>query len=186
MGGDLPDKLLGVRDGFTRYFQRDFARPLSVSVVPRPQDEAATPLPLSDEEILELARRRAAALAEELGGRYTFYVGSELGLLTLEAAGEARCFVRGWTVVRGLGDEAWGSSGSLQLPQRLVEGLDRVQLPFAIPGRRRQGGMVSSLTDGLETRRQATALATFYALSTLLYGTIERRPAAMGKSGGVP
>ncbi len=175
VGGDTPDKLLGVRDGFRRYFRRGFDRPVSVSVVPRSQDEATTPLPLADDEILELARDRATALAEELGERFTFYVGSEAGLLIFDAAGESRCFVRSWTVIRGLGDEAWGSSGSLQLPQPLVEGLDRDQLPFAVPGRRREGGMVSSLTSGLETRREATSLATFHALSSLLYGVLERR-----------
>ena len=36
--------------------------------------------------------------------------------------------------------------------------------------------MVSSLTGGLEQRRSATALATFHAVATLMYGVLENRP----------
>ncbi len=184
MGGDLPDKLLGVREGFRRYFtsaregleRSGLDWSVSVSVIPQPQDEAATPLPLSDTTTLELARSRARELAEQGGDRYAFYVGTEAGLLDLEIEGRHRYFVRSWTVVIGLGDEAWGSSGSVQLPAQLIDGLDGADIPFAIPGRRRSGGMVSSLTRGGENRRSATSLATFHALSTLLYGWIESRP----------
>ena len=73
MGGDLPDKLLGVREGFRRYFtsaregleRSGLDWSVSVSVIPQPQDEAATPLPLSDTTTLELARSRARELAEQ-------------------------------------------------------------------------------------------------------------------------
>ncbi len=166
----MPDKLLGVRDSFLRYFHHE--RPVPVAVVPQPQDEARTPLPLSETEILELARSRALRLEQELGDKFAFYVGTEAGLSTVEAVGEVRSFVRSWTVIRGFGDESWGSSGSVQLPERLIRGLDGTELPFAVPGRRRSGGMVSSLTGGLETRRSTTALATFHALSTIMYGVI--------------
>ena len=135
VGGDVPDKLLGVREGFLRYFHQGLHRPVSVSVSPQALDETATPLPLTDVEILELARARAAELERRLGDGYAFYVGSEAGLLTFEAGSESRNFVRNWTVVRGLGDEAWGTSGSVQLPERLIRGLDEADLPFAIPGR---------------------------------------------------
>lgn len=182
VGGDAADKLLGVRDGFVRYFQHalsrpDLDKPLSVAVVPQPHGEARDALPLSDLEILELARSRAADLEDRLGGQYAFCVGSESGLLTVEAGSDTRWLVRTWTVIRGLGDETWGSSGSIQLPQSLVRGLDEAELPFAIPGRRRRGGMVGSLTGGAASRRQATAEATFHALATMLYGVLEsRRP----------
>jgi hypothetical protein len=73
--------------------------------------------------------------------------------------------------------EAWGASGSVQLPDRLVAGLDGAQIPFAVPGTRRAGGMISSLTGGLENRRRATAQSTFHALSTLFYGVLESRRA---------
>ncbi len=175
VGSDVPDKLLGVRDGFLRYFRDGLERPVPVAVIPQPQDEAATPLPLTDSEILGLSQRRARALREAVGGAYDFYVGSESGLLTFEAEGETHRFVRSWTVVLGLGDEAWGSSGSVQLPELLLHGLDEEDLPLAVPGTRRSGGMVSSLTGGLETRRSATALATLHAISTLMYGLIEGR-----------
>ncbi len=190
MASDLPDKLLGVRDGFVRYFHHGLHRPVPVSVLPQPVDAGETLPPLSDGEVLELARRSATLLEEQLGtGRpdptFAFYVGSETGLLTFggpastaaEDGDEPRYFVRTWTVVRGLEDEAWGSSGSVQLPRHLIRGLDSEDLPFAVPGRRRSGGMASSLTGGLETRRSATALATFHAVASIMYGLIENRSA---------
>ncbi len=190
MGSDLPDKLLGVRDGFVRYFHHGLHRPVPVSVLPQPVDAGETLPPLSDGEVLELARRNAALLEEQAdSGRpdpdFAFYVGSETGLLTCdgpasaaaEDGDEPRYFVRTWTVVRGLEDEAWGSSGSVQLPRHLIRGLDSEDLPFAVPGRRRSGGMASSLTGGLETRRSATALATFHAVASIMYGLIENRSA---------
>ncbi len=176
VGGDLPDKLLGVRDGFVRYFHHGLEKSVPVSVMPQPQDEARTPLPIADEDILALARRRAHDLQRAHGNTFAFYAGSEAGLLLFEGDGQSRYFVRNWTVVLGLDEEAWGSSGSVQLPQRLIQGLDREDLPFAVPGTRRSGGMVSSLTGAVETRRSATALATFHALSTLMYGRLESHP----------
>ena len=37
VGSDLPDKLLGVRDGFVRYFHHGLQRPVPVAVVPQPE-----------------------------------------------------------------------------------------------------------------------------------------------------
>ncbi len=176
VGGDLPDKLLGVRDGFVRYFHHGLERSVPVSVMPQPLDESRTPLPVSDADILALARRRALELKRLYRDAFTFHVGTEAGLLRFESDGLARYFVRSWAVVLGLDEETWGSSGSVQLPQRLIQGLDHEDLPFAVPGTRRSGGMVSSLTGALETRRSATALATFHALSTLMYGRLESHP----------
>ena len=176
VAGEAPDKLLGVRDAFVRYFREGLEKPLPVAVIPHRLDESKAPLPLSDADILALARSRARDLARRHGEVFAFYVGSEAGLLLFEAAGQRRYFVRTWTTVLGLGEEAWGSSGSVQLPERLIDGLDQSDLPFAIPGTRRSGGMVSSLTGGLDTRRRATEVATLNALATLLYGRLEARP----------
>lgn len=197
VAGNLPDKLLGVRDGFLRYFRERTTRFGPIHVVPHPQDEAHVPLPLEDLEILELARRRAHDLRSAEPEGHAFYVGSETGLLPVrledsgkpgtepDSQGEIRHIVRTWTVVLGLGDEAWGSSGSIQLPERLITGLDHEQLPFSVPGTRRSGGMMSSLTGGLETRRSATALATFLSLSTLTYGLHESRTVRRPRLGRV-
>ena len=149
---------------------------MPVSVTPWSVDEARTPLPISDNDILNLARDRALELKHERGDELAFCVGTEAGMLLFESAGEARYFVRSWTVVLALDEECWGSSGSVQLPQRLIQGLGRDDLPFVVPGTRRSGGMVSSLTGALETRRSATALATLHALSTLMYGRLESHP----------
>lgn len=176
MAGPTADKLLGVRDGFLRYFHDGLDRAVSVAVVPQAVDESAMGLPVSDEEVIHLARERAMALEESLAGNYHFYVATEGGIHSLEVDGRHCYFVRNWTVVRGLLGEAWGSSGSIQIPERIVAGLDSDQVPLAIPGTRRAGGMISSLTGGLETRRRAVAVSTLHAISTLCYGVIESRP----------
>jgi non-canonical (house-cleaning) NTP pyrophosphatase len=171
VGDDLPDKLLGVREGFLRYFDGlERATPMIFKPF-RQQHQARAALPLNDEEILQLACQRSRQLECEEAPDCGFFVASEAGLTTVCSGKETRHFVRTWTVVAALGNEAWGSSGSVQLP----EGLKDAEVSFAIPGRRRSGGMVSSLTSGGEHRRSATALATFHAVSTLMYGLIESR-----------
>ena len=170
------DKLLGVRDGFVRYFHEGLGRSIPVAVVPQVTGEDPLGLPLSDEATIKVAREKASQLRETFGSAYHFYVGSEGGLHSLEIENQAHYFVRAWTVVIGLAGEAWGGSGSVEIPQRLIEGLDDQQIPFAIPGTRRKGGMTSSLTGGLETRRVAVATATLHALASVLYGIIESHP----------
>ena len=172
----VPEKLLGVRDGFHRYFRQGMGRNLPIAVVPQKVGEDRLGLTLTDEETILLARSRAAQLREQLGKTYHFYVGAEGGLHSMEIDGKTHYFVRSWTVVIGLAGEAWGGSGSLEIPQRLIEGLDDQQIPFAIPGTRRKGGMTSSLTGGEETRRSAVAISTFHALSTVFYGILESHP----------
>jgi non-canonical (house-cleaning) NTP pyrophosphatase len=174
--GSSPDKQLGVRDGFLRYFHDGLGRKVSVAVVPQTVEEPPLGLLLSDEEVIRLTRQRAVDLETALADNYQFYVASEAGLHWIEVSGKLRYFVRYWTVVRGRMGEAWGSSGSIQLPERLVHGLDSEQIPFAVPGTRKRGGMISSLTGHLENRRGAIALSTLHAISTLFYGVIESRP----------
>ena len=176
MAGPAPDKLLGVRDGFLRYFHDGLDRAVSVAVVPQPVEEPAMGLPVSDEEVIGLLRERAMSLEKALVDNYHFYVATEGGLHSLDIDGRLCYFVRNWTVVRGLLGEAWGSSGSIQVPARIIEGLDSDQIPLAVPGTRRSGGMISSLTGGLETRRKAVAISTLHAISTLFYGVLESRP----------
>lgn len=175
MAGSTPDRLLGVRDAFIRYLHEGLRRPTSVAVVPHPGEEMPVGLPLTDEETMQVARRRAEDLRRELGDTYHFYVASEGGLEPLELGSQVRYFVRNWSVVISSFGEAWGSSGSVQLPERLVAGLSGEEIPTAVPGTRRRGGIISSLTGGLETRRRAVALSTLHALSTLFYGVLETR-----------
>ncbi|HYG60945.1 MAG TPA: DUF84 family protein [Thermoanaerobaculia bacterium] len=176
VAGHTPDKLLGVRDGLLRFFHDGLDRIVSVAVVPQTVEEAPVGLPFSDEEVLRLARQRVVELEKSLADTYHFYIATEGGIHSLEVDGKVCYFVRNWTVVRGLLGEAWGSSGSIQLPDRLVAGLDSDQVPFAVPGTRKSGGMISSLTGGLETRRRAIAVSTLHCISTLFYGVLESRP----------
>jgi hypothetical protein len=176
VAGHASDKLLGVRDGFLRFFHDGLDRPVSVVVVPQSVEEEPIGLLVSDEEVVREARRKVVALEGKLGGTYHFYIASEGGIESLEVDGSQRYLIRNWTVTRSPLGEAWGSSGAIQLPDRLVSGLDSAQIPFAVPGTRRSGGITSSLTGGLETRRKNIALSTFHALSTLFYGVLESRP----------
>jgi non-canonical (house-cleaning) NTP pyrophosphatase len=178
VAGPSPDKLLGVRDGFLRYFRDGFdrsGRSVSVAVVPQTIEEPPLGLLISDQEVIRLTRQRAIDLESALADNYHFYVASEAGLHSIEVEGKLRYFVRYWTVVRGPVGESWGSSGSIQLPERLVHGLDSEQIPFAVPGTRKRGGMISSLTGQLENRRTAIASSTVHAISSLFYGVIESR-----------
>lgn len=176
-----PDKLLGIRDGFIRYFHDALGRrDLPISVVPHQLGEKPIELPLTDEETIALARRQAVELRAKLGTDYHFCVGTEGGMHPVDVEGETHYFVRSWAVVIGLTGEAWGASGSVELPKRLIEGLDDQEIPFAIPGTRRKGGMISSLTRGLETRRSAVGEATFHALSSAFYGSLESHPLRRG------
>jgi len=169
-----PDKLLGVRDGFMRYFHEGFAREVPVAVVPQEGATDSHGLPVSDLSVIQNARERVRKLAERLGESYHFYVASEGGLHTVDLEETPLYFARNWTVIHGRIGEAVGGSGSVQLPERLIAGLNSEQIPLAVPGTRRRGGMISSLTGGLENRRRATMLSTVHALSTLFYGILER------------
>jgi non-canonical (house-cleaning) NTP pyrophosphatase len=176
VGSSASHKLLGVRDGFLRYFQEGLQRPIPVVIIPHGEVEVASCLPITDEEAIAAARQEAEALERQLGQAYHFYVASEGGLHSVEVEGKAHYFARTWTVIRAPVGEAWGGSGSIQLPDRLVDGIDDQRMPLAVPGRRRRGGMVASLTGGMETRRSAVATATMHALSTLFYGMLESHP----------
>lgn len=169
-------KLLGTRDGFLHYFREGLHRPVSIALVPHGEMEVDGCLPLSDEEAIAAARKEALDLERELEDAYHFYVGNEGGIHTVDLDGQVHYFVRCWTVIRCAVGEAWGGSGSVQLPDRLISGLDDRQMHLAIPGRRRAGGMVESLTGGLESRRSSVASATVHALSTLFFGMFESRP----------
>jgi non-canonical (house-cleaning) NTP pyrophosphatase len=176
VAGTASENLLGVRDAVLRYFHDGLDRTVSVAVVPQAVSEAPIGLPFTDEDILRLARQRVEELEAKLGGTYHFYIASESGIHALDVDGGPRYFIRYWTVIRGTLGEAWGSSGSVQLPDRIVAGLDQAQIPFAVPGTRRSGGIISSLTGGLESRRKAITTSTLHALSSLFYGILESRP----------
>jgi non-canonical (house-cleaning) NTP pyrophosphatase len=177
VAGTSSDALLGVRDAFIRFFHDGLDRTVSVAVVQQPVgDPPPIGLPFSDEETLHLARQRVKEMEERLKDTYHFYIATEGGLSAIEVDGTLRYFVRNWTVVRGVLGEAWGSSGSVQIPDRIVEGLDKTQIEFAVPGTRKSGGMLRSLTGGLETRRKAISQSTLLAISSLFYGILESRP----------
>ncbi len=162
-----------MREAFRRFFQDGLGRSMPVAVVPQEGEARAWGLSLSDEEAIDRARRAARELEEKLPGVYHFYLAAEGGLHSLEVDGKIHFFVRSWVVLRGVGGETFGSSGSLQLPSHLVDGLTADQVPSSLPGTRRSGGILNSLSGGLETRRSAIAAATVHALSTKFFGILE-------------
>jgi non-canonical (house-cleaning) NTP pyrophosphatase len=176
VAGNNPETLLGVRDAFLRYFHDGHDKIVSVAVVPQAVEPPPIGLPVSDEETLALANTYVREMRERLGNAYQFYIAAEGGIQEVMVEGSPRYFIRNWAVVHSPLGEAWGSSGSVQLPDRLIAGLDSAQIPFAIPGTRRGGGMIRSLTGGLETRRKAVCTSTLHAVSTLFYGVLESRP----------
>ena len=177
VAGATPDRLLGVRDGFLRYFTQALShQEVSVAVVPQPFEEVPTGLASGDREAIASARRQASLLKKRLGGVYHFYVASEAGLESLTVDGDERIFVRNWTVVLGPVGEAWGGSGAVEIPRQYVDSWESDEEgDVRVPGTRRGGGLISSLTGGLEDRRGAVTLSTLHAVSTLFYGILRSR-----------
>jgi hypothetical protein len=172
------DELLGVREGFRRFFHDAIDRPVPVVVVPQDLSPLASAggLAPDDASAVRQARRGVALLQERVGAQYQFFVANSAGIQTLEIDSEPRHFIRVWTVVRGPMGEAWAGSGSLQTPADLwLEPAGNLAEP-QVAGKRRRGGLLRDLTSGLETRRSAVALATTLALSSLLRGFLEVRP----------
>jgi non-canonical (house-cleaning) NTP pyrophosphatase len=168
----LPPELLGVRDAFHRYFRA--APRVPFALVPQAAEPTRLGLALSDEEAVERARRQVRGMQERLRGAYDFFVAVEGGLDRVVVDGEERYFVRSWTVITGSGGEAWGASGSLEIPSRALADLSGERL--AAWGTRRSGGLISSLTGGAETRRVAVAESTFHAVCSLFYGLFDGHP----------
>ena len=168
MGSGEPHKLLGCRQAFLRFFEEGLNRPISLAVVPHEEVEERSALPMSDEEAVRAARKAVSTLEERLGSDYHFYTGNEGTLHSVDLGDGPRVFVRSWTVIRSPVGEAWGGSGSIQLPPRLVEDLSGERRTLSIAGRR-SGGMIATLTGNLESRRSAVLQATTHALATLFH-----------------
>jgi non-canonical (house-cleaning) NTP pyrophosphatase len=175
-GPSDPQKLLGVRDGFLSFLAHRLSTPVPVIVVPQDQGAKGLGLPLSDEETAKLASERCSALQNRLHGQYPFFVASEGGLDAMDFGERHGLFIRYWTAVATPLGEALGAGSTVQLPGRIIDGLADNEVLAAVPGSRRQGGMLGSLTAGRETQRRAVAAGTFNALSTLFYGMLEEGP----------
>ena len=176
VAGPGPNRLLGIRDGFAAYFGHHLDGNAPVIVVPQEVEDGRAGLTVTDETTLALARDRARTLAKTLGDAYPFYAASEGGLQSLEMEGQLHSFVRSWTVIVSPLGEAYGGSGSVQLPPDILGGRRGEEIPLAVPGTRRRGGLVKALTGGLETRRTVIAEATRNALATLFFEVFDGSP----------
>jgi hypothetical protein len=175
VAGTAADELLGVREGFRRFFHDGLGRPAPVAIVGQERERPLGGIAGSDREAIAAARAAAHALAGRLGETYRFYVASEACIENLAVEEGGRFVLRSWTAILGPPGEALGASGSFELPSVLAGGLSGAEIASSIPGTRRGGGMISQFTGGLESRRSAVALATLGALSTLFFGVLDRR-----------
>lgn len=174
-----PDLLLGVRDGFRRYFHQGLGTKVPIALSGHKVEQPASGLPLGDNKTVALARSHVRELENLLGLQFQFYVSSHGGVESLEVSGRFSYLLRSWTVISSPLGEAWGSSGSIELPLELFEQKSEAVRPTSwVIGTRRQGGLTAALTAGLETRREATALSSFHALSGLCHGILQSRPQA--------
>ena len=177
VGASRSDSLLGVREGFVRYFHRVLDRPVPVAVVPQEVEDVADGLASGDSEMIERCAERARELESRLGDAYHFYIGVEEGLEVVASESGPRHYVRTWSVVRGFGSQASGASGSFEVPGRMLEegsvGPGRRRAPV---GLRRGQGLVSALSGGLESRRSAVATAVFNAVSSLFFDVYSGHP----------
>jgi len=176
VAGSNPEILLGVRDGFRRYLDNGAGRRVSVVVVPHPGEADEVPLRLSDEAVIRHVTQEVRRLREAAGDQYHFLVAADGGTHDLALPDGTHVFVQSWATLWSTVGEALGSSGSVEIPRRLIANLEESEGMRHLPGTRRQGGLIRSLTGGLETRRSAVAQATLHALSSLFYGVIESRP----------
>ena len=77
VASDRSTVLLGVREGFVRYFYEVLGRPVPVAVVPQEIEEVPHGLASSDGEMIERCAARARALDSQLGDAYQFYLAVE-------------------------------------------------------------------------------------------------------------
>lgn len=171
------DVLLGVREGFVRYFHQVLERPVPVAVVPQEFDEAPHGLAPTDREMIARCSARAKGLESRLEDAYQFYLGVEEGLERVKIDGEPRHFVRTWAVVRGLGAEARGASGSFEVPPKMLDdGFAEPDGRRTLAGLRRGQGLVAALSGGLESRRSAVTVAVFNAIASLFFDLYSGHP----------
>ncbi len=171
-GNRFPDKLLGIRDGFERIFSKRVGFQVNLSIQILKSQELPERIPMSEEELWCLTRDKVAAAEQSYLELHPFLMCVESGLIHRELFDKSFLLVKTVALVQGLGGEAIGSSGEMQLPEALVTDTQTLQSPSRLPGTRRAGGMIQSLTGGLETRRSHAAQATFNALATLCWGML--------------
>lgn len=178
-------KLFGFRDGFRQYFASVGWEP-EVQVRARGSEGDHPAIPTSDERLMTTVGERAARLYRADQGSSTFSVASESGLSFHEAEGSEEerevdlqastrtvVLVKTWVAMASSMGTAYGVSGGVQIPHAILQARAGVDIP--VPGHRRKGGIVGSLTRGVETRRSAIRQATLYALSTMFYGCFDDR-----------
>jgi len=136
--------------------------------------------PLSREEMMAGARRRAEALAHmarEQRAPWTYFVGLEGGLDIVHESGSRWVFLENWAYVADVsGREAFGRSGAVLLPEPLVERVVErgVELAEAIDdfaqgqGIRDAQGAWGVLTRDIVTRRDAIRISVVSAFAALL------------------
>lgn len=140
--------------------------------------------PLSRAETMAGAKGRVEALARlavERGQPWRYFVGLEGGLDVVEDAGRRLVFLENWACVADRsGRTAWGQSGSILLPEALVEQVvDRgIELGIAIDsfagsrGIRDAQGAWGVLSRNLITRQDSYRVAVIGAFAPFYNGEL--------------
>jgi inosine/xanthosine triphosphatase len=144
--------------------------------------------PLSREEIMTGARRRAEALrgiAREGNKPWKYFVGLEGGIDIVHERGARWVFLENWAYVTdGAGRESFGQSGAVLLPEPLVESVvdEGVELSEAIDvfadghGIRDAQGAWGVLTGYLITRRDSYRIAVINAFAPFFKSAVPSTP----------
>lgn len=123
LGSDRAAKIMAVRASIARVAELDPAW-REANIVARPVQIDAPAMPLTDWELMSGARQRALAvreilLAQKLGA--DLYVGLEGGFHSITVDGEWRTFLRGWAFVTDGSRGCFGSSPSIEVPDKIVK-----------------------------------------------------------------
>ncbi len=173
------DQLLGVSDGFRRYL-RGLDREMALSVEPDAEAREESMLWTTAEDTLTAAHRQVTELKRRSPAPWVFCIALEEGLATLDVDGHPREFLFSWAVLSCALGTTCGGSGPVEIPERLIAGPDPSQRA-GVPATRRRGGILGSLTGGLESRREAFSLATLHAVSSLFFGFAEADTSSAGR-----
>jgi inosine/xanthosine triphosphatase len=161
-------KVAGVQRAFTKAASLMPGSVSDIVFTMHSVDSGVADTPTSLEELTEGALLRARTLSARLGAAADLFVGVEGGLYRV---GE-KVFLQSWSCVYDGTRHAFGSSGSIEIPDALAHAVMEkgADLGVVVDGfaeqhdvRSRQGTW-GVLTDDLVTREDSFELATFAAL----------------------
>jgi inosine/xanthosine triphosphatase len=182
VGSTRRPKLEAVRDALEALVPR-FHASAHFDIVSVDVPSGVRHTPLSREETMTGARRRAEALAgiaRERREPWQYFLGLEGGLAIVQEPGARWAFLESWAYVAdGSGRGSFGQSGAVLLPEPLacrvvdcgVELADAIDAYAKGHGIRDAGGAWGVLTRGLITRRDAVRISVISAFASFFFAS---------------